>query len=223
MKPSFRHKYNVTWDVGIVLNFLSKWHPKESLTLKQLTLKTVALVALTSSDRAQSLHALRVDQAHFSTEGLVFIIPTILKHTRRGSPASKIVCVSWDAPELNVEDYVLYYMSKTFKYRLKAWKNNKVDVKQLFLSYRTGRPIKKASISRWVREVMNLSGIDISTFAPHSTRGASISEATRRGATPSQILSQGNWSNLGTYQRFYNREIHDTPIGQLILQASTCK
>ena len=203
--------------------FLSKWHPKESLSLKQLTLKTVALVALTSSDRAQSLHALRVDQAHVSPEGLVFVIPSILKHTRRGSPASKIVCVSWDAPELNVEDYVLYYMSKTLKYRLKAWKKNKVDVKQLFLSYRTGRPIKKASISRWVREVMNLSGIDISTFAPHSTRGASISEATRRGATPSQILSQGNWSNLGTYQRFYNREIHDTPIGQLILQASLCK
>ena len=114
-------------------------------------------------------------------------------------------------------------MEKTFKYRLKAWKKDKKDVKQLFLSYRTGRPVVRASISRWVREVMDLSGIDISTFAPHSTRGASISEATRRGATPSQILSQGNWSNLGTYQRFYNREIHDTPIGQLILQASVCK
>ena len=100
--------------------FLSKWHPKESLSLKQLTLKTVALVALTSSDRAQSLHALRVDQAHFSTEGLVFVIPSILKHTRRGSPASKIVCVSWDAPELNVEDYFLYYMSNTLKYHLKS-------------------------------------------------------------------------------------------------------
>ena len=223
MRPSLSHRYNVTWDVGIVLKLLAKWHPKESLSLKHLTLKTVALVALTSSDRAQSLHALRVDLAHISPEGLVFVIPSILKHTRRGSPASKIVCVSWDAPELNVEDYVLFYMAKTLKYRLKAWKKDKKDVKQLFLSYRTGCPVVRASISRWVREVMDLSGIDISTFAPHSTRGASISEATRRGATPSQILSQGNWSNLGTYQRFYNREIHDTPIGQLILQASVCK
>ena len=222
MKPSFP-RYIVTWDVGIVLNFLSKWHPKESLSLKQLTLKTVALVALTSSDRAQSLHALRVDHAHVSPEGLTFVIPTILKHSKRGSPASKVVCVTWDAPELNVADYVLYYMSKTLKFRLKAWNKNKEEVKQLFLSYRTGRPVAKASISRWVREVMDLSGIDITTFAPHSTRGASISEATKRGATPKQILSQGNWSNLGTYQRFYNREIHDTPIGQLILQASTCK
>ena len=24
------HRYNVTWDVGIVLNILAKWHPKET-------------------------------------------------------------------------------------------------------------------------------------------------------------------------------------------------
>ena len=214
------HRYNVTWDVGIVLKFLAKWHPKETLSLKQLTLKTVALVALTSSDRAQSIHALRVDYAQFSDEGLVFVIPSRLKHTRKSSPPSKIVCVKWDAPELNVEDYVLFYMQKTLKYRLKSWNLNKEDSKQLFLSHRTGRPVQRASISRWIREVMHLSGIDISAFAPHSSRSASISEATRRGASPQQILSQGNWTNLGTYQRFYNREIHDTPIGRLILQAS---
>ena len=216
-------RYNVTWDLGIVFKFLAQWHPKESLSLKQLTLKTVALVALTSSDRAQTIHALRVDFTQFSDEGLVFVIPSILKHSKRGSPPTKVVCVKWDAPELNVEDYVLYYMQKTFKYRLKSWNKNKEDSKQLFLSHRTGRPVKRASISRWIREVMQLAGIDITLFAPHSSRGASISEATRRGASPQQILSQGNWTNLGTYQRFYNREVHDTPIGRLILQASLCK
>ena len=216
-------RYKVTWDVGIVLKFLAKWHPKESLSLKQLTLKTAALVALTSSDRAQSLHALRVDLAHFTDEGLIFVIPSILKHTRRGSPPSKVVCVKWDAPELNVEDYVLYYMRKTLKYRYKSYRKDKVEVKQLFLSHRNGRPVARASISRWIREVMYLSGIDISHYAPHSSRGASISEASRRGASSHQIMSQGNWSNLGTYQRFYQREVDDTPIGRLILQASLCK
>ena len=185
-------RYMVTWDVGLVLKFLASWHPKESLSMKQLTLKTVALVALTSSDRAQTLHALRVDNAHVSAEGLVFVIPSILKHSRRGSPASKVICVEWDAPELNVADYVLFYMDKTLKFRLQAWNNRKEDIKQLFLSHRTGRPVATASISRWLREVLSLSGVDISTFGPHSTRGASVSEATRRGATPSQILAHGN-------------------------------
>lgn len=218
-RPTFP-RYLVTWDVGIVLRFLAQWHPKESLSLKKLTLKTVALIALTSSDRAQTLHALQVDQAQFSAEGLVFIVPSRLKHSRRGSSVTKVTCVEWDAPELNVSDYVLFYMTKTFKYRLKGWNKSGVEVKQLFLSHRTGKPVTRTSISRWIREVLCMAGVDTSTFGPHSTRGASVSEATRRGASPNKIMAHGNWSNLGTYQRFYNREIHDTPIGQLILQAS---
>ena len=224
-------RYRVTWDVGVVLRFLAKWHPMESLSLKQLTLKTVALVALTSSDRAQTLHALRTDQVHSQKndgkkkdkKGLVFVVSSLLKHSRRGSPVSTVECVEWDAPELNVAEYVLFYMRKTLKFRRRAWREEGKDVKQLFLSHRTGKPVLRASISRWIREVMDLAGIDTSTFAPHSTRGASISEATRRGASSSQIISQGNWSNLGTYQRFYNREVHDTPVGEMILQASLCK
>ena len=66
-------RYNVTWDVGVVLRFLAQWHPKESLSLKRLTLKTVMLVALTSSDRAQTLHALRRDQVEVTEDGLVFV------------------------------------------------------------------------------------------------------------------------------------------------------
>ena len=212
-------RYRTTWNVGLVLKFLAQLHPKEALTLKQLTLKTVTLVALTSSDRAQTLEALRVDKVHISSEGVVFIVDSILKHTRPGSPVTKVVCVEWDAPELNVADYVLYYMKRTLKYRLKAWNKDKKDIKQLFLSHRTGKPVTRASISRWIREIMYLSGVDTSTYAPHSTRGASISEATRRGASPAKIMAQGNWTNLGTYQRFYHRERDDTPIGQLILQA----
>ena len=67
-------RYQVTWDVGVVLRFLAQWHPKETLSLKQLTLKTVMLVALTSSDRAQTLHALRRDQVEVTEEGLVFVV-----------------------------------------------------------------------------------------------------------------------------------------------------
>ena len=90
--------------MGLVLKFLAIWHPKVSLSMKRLTLKTVALVALTSSDRAQTLHALRVDNVHVSPEGLVFVVPSILKHTRQGSQAAKVTCMEWDAPELNVAD-----------------------------------------------------------------------------------------------------------------------
>ena len=225
-RPKFP-RYLVTWDVGTVLKFLAWWHPQDALSLKQLTLKAVTLLALTSSDRAQTLHLLDVEKVHITPQGLEFEVSSLLK-TRRGAPKKglppKVVkCVSWDAPELNVANYIEFYMVKTLRFRIKAVRLGKEKPTQLFLSHRTGAPVQRASISRWIRQVMALSGIDISTFKPGSTRGASTSMARRQGATPGQIMGQGDWTNLGTYQRFYDREIHDVPVGQLILQSSTCK
>ena len=73
--------------------------------------------------------------------------------------------------------------------------------------------MKRASISRWIREVLALSGIDMSTFGAGSTRSASVSAAARCGASPAQIMKQGDWTNLGTYQRFYDKVLADTPRG----------
>ena len=88
---------------------------------------------------------------------------------------------------------------------------------QLFLSHRTGRSVARGSISRWLREVLSLSGIDVGAFGPGSYRGASASTASRRGASASQLMKAGNWTNLGTFQRFYNRTVDDTTVGRLIL------
>ena len=221
-------RYLVTWDVGKLLNFLAQWHPANSLSLKQLTLKTVALIALTSSDRAQTLHLLNVELIHTTPQGdLEFEVPALLKTRKgapkRGLPPKKVICVSWDADELNVASYVESYAMKTLRFRLKAVNLGLPKPTQFFLSHRTGKPVQRAAISRWIREVMGLSGFDISTFKPGSTRGASASMASRQGATPDQILRQGDWSNLGTYQRFYNRDLAEVPVGRLILQSSQCE
>jgi hypothetical protein len=221
-------RYIVTWDVGKLLNFLAQWHPANIISLKQLTLKTVALISLTSSDRAQTLHLLDVEMIHIIDNiGLEFEDPALLKTRKgapkRGLPPKKVKCVSWDAPELDVAAYVDEYVRKTFRFRRKAVSMGLPKPTQFFLSHRTGKPVQRSSISRWIRQVMELSGIDISTFKPGSTRGASASMAVRQGATPDQIMRHGDWSNLGTYQRFYGRDISDVPVGRLILQSTQCK
>ena len=217
IRPSFP-KYVVTWDVGIVLRFLATWHPPAALTLKQLTLKTVALIALTSSDRAQTLHALRVDRVSVTPQGLEFVIFEVLKTSRPGKPARVVKCVSWDAEELDVAFYVKKYIDKTFVLRWRSYRKGLGKPVQLFLSHKTGLPVTKSSISRWIKEVMSLAGLNTHSFLPHSTRGASVSAAARRGASVSQILNAGDWTNLGTYQRFYDRTIDDTPVGRMILE-----
>ena len=68
--------------------------------------------------------------------------------------------------------------------------------------------------------MLAMAGIDTTTFSPGSTRGASASAAASQGASAQQIMKAGSWSNLGTFSRFYNRAVDDTPVGQLILNAS---
>ena len=48
-------RYSTTWDVNIVLEFLKKWAPAGSLSLKQLSLKTDLLLLLLSSQRGQTV------------------------------------------------------------------------------------------------------------------------------------------------------------------------
>ena len=219
LRPTFP-RYVVAWDVGIILRFLADWHPPSSLSLRQMTLKTVALVALTASDRAQTIHALRCDMIESTVNGLEIVVFDRLKTSRRGHPPRVVTCVSWDAPELDVSLYVHKYLDKVLHFRIRAVNNGQEKPVQLFLSHKTGLPVAKSTISRWIKEVMSLGGIDTSRFKPGSTRSASVSAAARRGASLTQILGAGDWTNLGTYQRFYSRTVEDTPVGRLILESA---
>ena len=220
-RPNFP-KYVVTWDVGLVINFLAGWHPASSLSLKQLTLKTVALVALTSCDRVQTLQALRVDRVSTTKKGdIEFVIYDILKTTRRGRPARVVKCVKYPKPELDVAYYVHKYMDRVLIFRLRAFNKGKGKPNQFFLSHMTGLPVSKATISRWIKEVMALAGVDTSVFSPGSTRGASVSAAARRGASIEQLLGAGDWTNTGTFSKHYHRHVDTTPVGRLILDEAT--
>ena len=216
-RPSFP-KYIVTWDVTRVLRFLATWHPSISLNIKQLTLKTVALIALTACDRAQTLHLLSVEHVSISAHGLEFVVPEVLKTSRRGKPARVVTCVKWGDERLDVCAYVHAYINRTLSFRIKAVRKGRPKPVQLFLSHRTGRPVQRASISRWLREVLQLSGIDVDRNGPGSTRGAASSLASRKGASAEQIMKAGSWTNVDTFLKHYQRRVEDTPVGHLILQ-----
>ena len=65
-------------------------------------------------------------------------------------------------------------------------------------------PISKDTLARWVEEeVIVCASIDVTTFKPHSTIGASTSKAFHLGIPLSDILKQGQWSNAKTFFNFY--------------------
>ena len=149
-RPSFP-RYLITWDVSKVLSFLASWHPPSSLSLKDLTLKCVALVAITSSDRAQSIQLMDIENNEINHEGIFFPIYALLKTSKRNRPVTVVKCVKFNKhPPLDVCHYITSYMQRTLNLRIQEVSRGNPKPTQLFISYSTGKPLRRASISKYI-------------------------------------------------------------------------
>ena len=69
------------------------------------------------------------------------------------------------------------------------------------------KPVSVSTVSRWINDVMSLSGIDMSSFKGHCTRSASTSRAILSVASILEILGESRWSNESTWQKFYKKPL----------------
>ena len=73
-----------------------------------------------------------------------------------------------------------------------------LKVKQVF-----SQGVRSCTISRWIRNLMQMSCIDISVFKSHSTRAASTSAAIKLGVSVKDIIKTANWTSESIFKRFY--------------------
>ncbi|CAB3996305.1 Hypothetical predicted protein [Paramuricea clavata] len=78
------------WDMSIVLNHLKQSKIAKELSLKDLTLKRVMLMALLSGQRCQTLQSLSIDSMKLGDDECVFPINKLLKTTKPGSKPLKL-------------------------------------------------------------------------------------------------------------------------------------
>ena len=74
----------------------------------------------------------------------------------------------------------------------------------------TKKPLHAATLntlSRWVKSVLGLAGIDISRFGPGSVRAAATSTAKAAGAPIDAIMASAGWSRSTTFSRFYDKPL----------------
>lgn len=72
-------RYLFTWDVSCVLKYLSSLFPLNVLTLKLLTFKVTALIALATASRAQTLVSMDLDHMVIVQNCVIFSFPNVLK------------------------------------------------------------------------------------------------------------------------------------------------
>lgn len=199
IRPSLpRYKY--IWDVNMLFDYFKCQPLVSSLALADLTLRTVAIVALVSAQRCQSLHLLRLDNMIQYPDNFTFTLRANFKQSRMGQETLQVVL-----PKFEKDDRLCVYLT------LKEYIARTQDIRSTsYLFVRTISPYTQvtcSTISRWIKTVMTMAGIDVAVFKPHSTRSASVSAAARSGLDIKHILCTAGWSNAKTFAKFYNKPL----------------
>ena len=134
-------RYTKTWDVNKVLSYLKSLGPNDSLSLKQLTLKTAALLTILAGQRIHTLHMLSVIHIDQSLDMVIFYIIGLTKCSKPTRPNQPIVYRVYVEDEFFVQLNVFMH----------TWH------KGLKLSPKT-HPASKDTLARWVRTSIRNSG-----------------------------------------------------------------
>lgn len=190
------------WDVSVVLKYLSTLFPLDKLSLKLLTLKVTALIALSAAPRAQTIISMNLDCMTILNNKICFQFKSLLKTSKQGKNYM-LELLHFDDEKLCVMHTVLHYINRT-KVQRKS--------QQLLLSYCSYKPVTSSTVARWLKEVLLNSGIDIEKFKAHSYRSAAVSAAFSRGCSLELILKTADWSSAKNFKKFYLREIEPQDI-----------
>ena len=102
---------------------------------------------------------------------------------------------------------------------LKRTKPYRGRTSQLFLS--TQKPfqgVSRDTISRWLKLVLDMAGIDTTRFTAHSTRTASTSYAKAKGLPSHVIMAAADRHSESTFAKFYDKCILKENFGDKLLE-----
>lgn len=192
-------KYNSTWDVSTVLNYIENSYSQKD-DLESITKKTVTLLMLATGQRAQTISLISINNIVINEDCVIIKIDKLIKTSGPNRMQPFLTLPFFNKNNICPAKAVISYLDLT-----KSIRNSNL----LFISIR--RPYKSvtpSTISRWVKKVMEESGIDISIFSAHSTRHASTSAAYSKGVNIDDIRRAAGWTGESTtFARFYKRHI----------------
>ena len=222
-----------SWDLALVLDALCSppFEPLSSVELKFLCLKTVLLVALTTSKRVSDIQALSVSpecMRFAADDRKVMLKPNaafVPKNLQVVNTPVELVAFH-PPPFASAEDERLNGLCPVRALRLYCQKTTAGrKTSQLFVSYGPGskrNAVARSTISRWIVEAIRLAysskGVQVPEgLRAHSTRGVSASWALSRGASVQEICMAANWSSSSTFATFYSLDVAASAVAHAVL------
>lgn len=195
-------RYEMTWDPGIVLKYIRSL-PVDDLDLKTLTQKTAVLIALATGHRVQTLSSIEIGNITANDDSVTIRIPKRIKTSGPRQPQPFFILPFFrEDQKICVASAILAYLDKTKELRNDTLKYFFITIKK------PHRTASTSSISRWIKDILNKSGIDTSIFKAHSTRHAATSTAARLGVSFDVIRRSAGWTERSkTFAKFYQRPL----------------
>ena len=202
LRPSLP-KYQVTWHVQQVLEYLRTLWPLSALSLQKLSHKLAMLCLLLTGQRGQTVHMFDIHNISRDTNSYRIRIGDPVKQTRPGYHIPEIYLPSFSDEKICIVHTLDVYLLRTRYIR--------GTVTKLFVSpIKPHAAVSRDTISRWVKQVLRASGVDITIFSPHSTRAAATSAAHRARVPLQTILSTAGWTSARTFARHYNKPLQSS-------------
>jgi hypothetical protein len=201
-----RPKYNLTWDTNIVINYLSNKYPYpyDDISIPNLTYKTCTLLCIASAQRMQTIRLIKLQNMTLQDDAIIIRNTDLIKTSRPGAcqPLIRLPFIR-ENPNICPALALQTYIEKTQHLRQNSLGGH------LFLGIcKPHKEVGTQTLARWVKKVLQDSGINISIFGAHSTRSASTSAAHRSGVSLEVVRKAAGWSNTSNvFLKYYYREV----------------
>lgn len=196
-------RYDITWDPNPVLSYLSSLFPLSEISVTDLTVKLVTLLALITGHRIQTLAKIQLRNITLFNDRLEIKISDGIKtsNPKRVQPLLVIPYFK-ENPSLCLASVIEIYIRRTENVR---------PTNNDYLILTIKKPVHPASsqrISKWIKNGLQAGGIDLTQFSSYSTRHAATSAACRAGVSIETIRKAAGWTDKSnTFNKFYNRPL----------------
>jgi len=121
-------RYTVTYDVGILLNYMSSRPLNRNNSLEEHTYKLATLMCLLSAQRAQTLGALTLENMHLDKNRCIFYISELMKQSRPNSHPAPLEFSSFpDNQNIDVVECINDYLERTDEVRKEGHKGDSLS------------------------------------------------------------------------------------------------
>lgn len=178
-------------------------HALSNISLSQLTLKLVTLLALITAHRIQTLTQIRLQNIFHLSDRLEIKISDRVKTSSQKRFQPLLVIPNFhENPSLCLASVIDFYVLHTKDIR-------PAGTDFLILTYVN---VSCQRMSKWVKMTITASGIDTTYFSAYSTRHAATSAASRAGVSLEVISRTAGWTQKSEmFAKFYNRPLCTDP------------